>query len=288
MAAPPVVLVTGASRGLGRALVRSLVDRKARVVAVVRKQADAASLEAEYGGSGGGAVVTVLGDVTDPEVPARAVGAAVASFGRLDALINNAGILEPLKRVVDVTPEEWTRMMAVNVVAPATFVRAALPELRKTEGVVVNISSGAAVNVYEAWAPYSAYVAGRTGGSTLSGPALRPPPRPPLAGRTRAPHRSKAALNQFNAVLGKEEPTIRTVAVRPGLVATDMQGVLREQGKTSMAPDQHARFLEAHRENKLLPPEVPANAIAKLALACPRKLSGTYISWEEIDQLLTA
>jgi len=155
MAAPPVVLVTGASRGLGRALVRSLVDRKARVVAVVRKQADAASLEAEYGGSGV-AVVTVLGDVTDPDVPARAVGAAVASFGRLDALINNAGILEPLKRIADVTPEEWTRMMAVNIVAPATFVRAALPELRKTEGVVINISSGAAVNVYEAWAPYSA------------------------------------------------------------------------------------------------------------------------------------
>ena len=102
------------------------------------------------------------------------------------------------------------------------------------------------------------------------------------------PHRSKAALNQFNAVLSKEEPTIRTVAVRPGLVATDMQGVVREQGKAAMAPDQHVRFMEVHRENKLLPAEVPANAIAKLALGCPRKLSGTYISWEEIDQLLAA
>jgi NAD(P)-dependent dehydrogenase (short-subunit alcohol dehydrogenase family) len=155
--APPVVVVTGAARGLGRAVVAQLLDRGACVVALVRTDADAAALADASGTTT--ALTVVVGDLADCAVPDRLVLAATSTFGRMDALVNNAGVLEPLARLADprADADAWHTLLHTNVVAPAQLVRAALPALRASQGVVVNVSSGAAVNAYAGWGPYCAY-----------------------------------------------------------------------------------------------------------------------------------
>jgi NAD(P)-dependent dehydrogenase (short-subunit alcohol dehydrogenase family) len=94
----------------------------------------------------------------------------------------------------------------------------------------------------------------------------------------------------LTAVLAKEEPLVRAVAVRPGVVATDMQQTIRAHGAGTMEAAQHAHFVSLHRDDALLAPALPAGAIATLALACPAAWSGTFVSWndERVAALTTA
>lgn len=129
-------LVSGGGQGIGRAIVARLVADGWRVAAVDR---DAEAL-AEIAALHGPAVLTVAADVADPAVPAAAVARAVAAFGRLDALVNNAGISAngPLARL-DLA--DWRRVLDVNLTAPMLFAQAAAPHLRTASGGIVNIAS---------------------------------------------------------------------------------------------------------------------------------------------------
>ena len=182
----PTALVTGASRGLGRALATALSERGWRLVLDGR---DPARLTAAAAALPHPELVTaVAGDVADSQhraALARAVG------HRLDLLVNNASDLgpSPLPPLAELDPDEFRRVLTVNAVAPLALVQAVLPALRSAHGTIVNISSDAGVEAYAGWGGYGA---------------------------------SKAALDQLTAVLAVEHPELRVYAVDPGDMATDM------------------------------------------------------------------
>jgi NAD(P)-dependent dehydrogenase (short-subunit alcohol dehydrogenase family) len=176
-------LITGASRGLGRALATALSDQGWRLVVDGR---DAGRLRAALADSD---LVTALpGDVADPD---HRTALAEAVGPRLDLLVNNASELgpSPLPSLADLRPDDLRHVLDVNVVAPLALVQAVLPALRAARGTVVDISSDAAVEAYAGWGGYGA---------------------------------SKAALDQLTAVLAVENPELRIYAVDPGDMATDM------------------------------------------------------------------
>jgi 3-oxoacyl-[acyl-carrier protein] reductase len=158
-----VALVTGASRGIGRAVALALAADGAAVVAGYREQAEAAAaLVAEIAAAGGQAMAYPA-DVADAAACEAMVVAAVGRFGRLDILINSAGTgLEKL--LMDTTVDEWDRLMAVHLRGMYACTRAALPAMIGQEyGRIINISSiwgmtGAAGEV-----AYSAAKAGQIG-----------------------------------------------------------------------------------------------------------------------------
>ncbi|SDN52123.1 SDR family oxidoreductase [Geodermatophilus sp. DSM 45219] len=183
---PPTALVTGASRGLGAALAEALARRGWRLVVDGR---DPARLAATVAALPRPDLVTALpGDVADP---AHRAALASAVPDRLDLLVNNASELgpTPLPRLADLPAEALERVLAVNTVAPLALVQAVLPALERARGVVLDVSSDAAVEAYEGWGGYGA---------------------------------SKAALDRLTAVLAVEHPALRVYAVDPGDMATDM------------------------------------------------------------------
>jgi short-subunit dehydrogenase len=133
-------IVTGASSGIGREIVRQLAGAGAKVVAVARREERLRELAAEMAKEGG-TVVTVAGDVTDPHTRQQALDAAAADFGGLDILVNNAGI-GAMGLFETATPERLRRVMEVNFFALVEMTRLALPLLKQgTRPIIVNVSS---------------------------------------------------------------------------------------------------------------------------------------------------
>ena len=140
----PTALVTGAGRGLGLALARTLLSGGWRVVVDARR---AGHLAAALPGA-----VIVPGDVTDPVHR----DALAASVSRLDLLVNNASDLgpSPLPRLADAPLAAVRRVYETNVLAPLALTQLFLPLLRASHGTVLNVSSDAAVEAYEGWGAY--------------------------------------------------------------------------------------------------------------------------------------
>ena len=140
-----VAIVTGAARGLGRAMALGLLESGLAVVAVCRPRSGGEEAVPPFPE---GRWVRVDGDVTNPEDCARAVSTAQAAFGRVDVLVNNAAIAhDPFPKVhdtdfVDVEPEVWRRIVDVNVTGPFLMARAVVPHLVvQGWGRVVNLST---------------------------------------------------------------------------------------------------------------------------------------------------
>jgi len=184
-----VALVTGASRGLGRALTAELVTRGWHVVVDARDGTRLAAVVDELRAPG--AVRAIAGDVTDP-AHRHALAEAVDQAGGLDLLVNNASVLgpSPQPRLADYPLDVLERVYAVNTVAPLALVQLLLPYLEKRGGRVVDISSDAAVEAYAGWGGYGS---------------------------------AKAALDQLSAILAAEHPDLRVYALDPGDMATELQ-----------------------------------------------------------------
>jgi NAD(P)-dependent dehydrogenase (short-subunit alcohol dehydrogenase family) len=148
-------LVTGASRGLGLALARFLAGQERSLVIDARGARDLERAAAELSALGA-SVVALLGDVTDPGHRDDLIAAA-AELGGLDLLVNNASTLgaSPLPSLAHAPPEALRRALEVNVVAPLALTQEALP-LLAGGGLVVNVSSDAAVGGYASWGVYGA------------------------------------------------------------------------------------------------------------------------------------
>ena len=181
-------LITGASRGLGLALARSLADDGWALVLDARGADDLAAVADELGHRT--QVSAVAGDVADEAHRAALVDAA-RSLGGLDLLVHNASDLgpSPLPHVADLPLEAFERVLAVNVAAPLRLTQLALAVLRPG-ATVLAVTSDAAVEAYEGWGGYGA---------------------------------SKAALEQLFAVLAVERPDLRVHRVDPGDMNTRMQ-----------------------------------------------------------------
>lgn len=182
-----------------------------------------------------------------------AIARAKETFQYIDGLVLNAATIDPLCRIGDRTPlSAWHSHFDTNFFSLVVALKAALPALRETElgGRVVFVSSGAAVKGIPGWGPYNA---------------------------------SKAAMNSLCRTLAEEEPGIVSVAIRPGMVDTDMQGKLRAEGEPYMTKAAYEAFTRAHTENKLVRPEDCGHVIAALALKAPRHLSGQFVDWDSED-----
>ncbi len=191
----PIALVTGASRGLGLALARDLAGtgwsliidaREPDALAVAAADLEERAARAERQGQ----VVAVAGDVAD-EAHRRALTAAAAELGGLDALVHNASVLGPSPQpgLADYPLDVLAQVYAVNVVAPLALTQLALPRLRPGAAVVA-VTSDAAVEAYPGWGGYGS---------------------------------SKAALEHLTAVLAAEHPDLRVYRVDPGDMRTRMQ-----------------------------------------------------------------
>ena len=157
-----VAIVTGAASGIGRATTQRLVDEGATVVAV-DQDADGLAAAAEAIGKeadDAGAVVTLVGDVTDPGSAAQAVATATGELGRLDVLVNNAGILR-FEHSHEVAADDWDRMLRINLTGTFQFCQAAIPVMVAAgRGAIVNVASTAATFGHP-WA--AAYAASKGG-----------------------------------------------------------------------------------------------------------------------------
>ncbi|HKU39988.1 MAG TPA: SDR family oxidoreductase [Polyangiales bacterium] len=189
-------LVTGASRGLGRALAEQLAAGGCKVVLVARGEAE---LDAALAGirARGGQAYAIAADVADKTAVYRIVGQANALAGPIDVLINNASTLghTPLGLLIDSECEDLERVLAVNVVAPFRLTKAVLGSmLLRGSGTIVNISSDAAVEAYPTWGAYGA---------------------------------SKAALDQLTRIWAAEHGSsgVRMFSVDPGEMDTELHAL---------------------------------------------------------------
>ncbi|MDN5744682.1 MAG: SDR family oxidoreductase [Nocardioidaceae bacterium] len=146
-----VVLVTGASSGLGAACARLMAGQGAQVYAVARDEARLAEVVAH----GDGRIAAHRADLADPAACAGAVAACVEQFGRLDVLVNNAG-RHDFRITTDVSIEQWQRDIAVNLNSTFFLSQAALPHLIETRGNIVNVASVAGVSGEAYSAAYTA------------------------------------------------------------------------------------------------------------------------------------
>src|SRR3989440_9807709 len=146
----PVALITGASRGLGRALAGTRAARGFTLVRDARGAPDLAAVAQEL--AGWTRVVALAGDVADAEHRA-ALAAAVADLGSLDLLVNNASVLGPSPQpaLAGYPLDELARVYQVNVLAPVGLIQLLLPALTAAGGRIVNVSSDAAVEPYTGW-----------------------------------------------------------------------------------------------------------------------------------------
>ena len=196
---PRTAIVTGASRGIGRAVAEGLAKDGYQIVVVARStnalEATAKAIE-EIGGT----AWVVAGDIADYQTAQAAASAAITHSGRLDLVVNNAGLIEPIARLADSDPQAWGHVIDVNYKGVYFMLRAALPAmLERGGGTVINISSGAATSALEGWSHYCS---------------------------------SKAAVLSLTRCVHKEygDQGIRMIGLSPGTVATHMQEAIKASG----------------------------------------------------------
>lgn len=303
----PVVLVTGASRGLGLCIAQLLLRGTsalpaAHVVTLSRSRTPELEQLLAGDGSAAGQLAVVQGDVTSEADNERAVKAAVDRWGRLDAVVFNAGIIEfarlgevvsarsgvgrssdePLLCGVDgwkgtpclpelaVLPDSLYAHMPVSPQSPDSF----------AQQIAINVSS--LVTTLHYALPYL------RASPTGCGKAVFVSSGAATSGRASwgAYNAGKAAMNGIARTLASEEDRVAVWAVQPGVVATEMQRDIREKARGKMTDADHQRFVDMHSQGQLLPPEKPAHVLAALAIRGTRDepaglgRSGAFLKWE--------
>ncbi|KAM3418389.1 hypothetical protein BST61_g4383 [Cercospora zeina] len=249
---PQVILLTGASRGIGRSIAEYLLSSPSqhRLVVTARTGGPLLQLANKYPSQ----VAILKGDHSDPAIGQEAVKLAVSKFQQLDGVVVNHATPEPVMRLADSNSHEWRNAYDVNFFSAVSILQTALPQLRMSRGRVVLVSSTTSVTPFRSLGAY---------GST------------------------KAALNHLAAVLHEEEEAITAVAIRPGEVDTELQRNLREKyAACGMMPSADAAKFHALKHNGgLLPPSVPARVIGELVLNASRDVGGRVFRWD--DEILS-
>ena len=213
-----VVVITGASRGIGAAAAIAFAHKGALVALLARSGAQIEDVAGKIGAD----AMAVQCDVADWASVQTAMAAVVNRFGRVDVLINNAGVIDPISFLADTDPTAWARAIATNLSGVFHGLRAALPIMRsQRSGTVINVSSGAATSPYEGW---GAYCASKAGALML----------------TRSAHLEEASNG------------IRVLGLSPGTVATEMQIKIKASGLNAVSQLDPAVHV---------PPDWPARAL---------------------------
>lgn len=206
-----VAIVTGGSKGIGRAIAAGLADAGAGVVISARRGGEVVRAAAELSEQSGSRVVGLAADVRSFDDCRRLVDHTVAEFGRLDILVNNAG-LGIFKTVADMAPEEWLQQVETNLNGVFFATRAALPHLTDDGGWIVNIGSLAGKNAFPGGAAYNA---------------------------------TKFGLIGFSEALMQEvrHDGVRVSYIMPGSVATDFAGGPAGDDDWKIQPEDVARIV---------------------------------------------
>lgn len=150
-----VAVVTGASRGLGRAYAAALAEAGAAVALVARGAMELGSFARELS-SVGHRVISIAADVTDDDAVQRAANHVLSVFGGVDLLVNSAGVGMPMGPFADAAIERWWRTIEVNVKGPALWSRALLPSMmRRRSGRIINLASIAGTRAIANWSAYT-------------------------------------------------------------------------------------------------------------------------------------
>ena len=230
-----VVVITGASRGIGAAAAQVFVRAGAKVALLARSEADIQVLAAGLGTD----AMALVCDVAQAASVAAAMAAVIARWGRIDVLINNAGVIEPIARIADTDPADWSHAIDVNLKGVFNGMRYAIPVMRaQGAGTILTVSSGAAHTPLEGWA---AYCASKAGAAML----------------TRAAHLEEAAHG------------LRIMGMSPGTVATEMQVVIKASGVNPVSQ------LDASDH---IPAEWPARALLWMCSTAADQWLGQEIS----------
>jgi 3-oxoacyl-[acyl-carrier protein] reductase len=238
-----VAIVTGASRGIGAAAAFALGEAGASVMLAAR---DAAQTEvnAQRINAAGGKAVSIACDVADYTACQRLVQETTQRLGPPDALVNNAGVIEPIGAVATGDPAEWARNIQINLVGAYYAIRAVLPAmLARGRGSIINLSSGAALRPQEGWSAYCTAKAG-------------------LAMLTRS-------IDLEHRAAG-----IRVFGFQPGTTDTDMQVIIRASGINPIS--------RIPRE-QLTPVAHPAGAIVYLCTQEADDLAGMEFGLRDED-----
>jgi NAD(P)-dependent dehydrogenase (short-subunit alcohol dehydrogenase family) len=203
-----VTLITGASQGLGRALALAFAREGARVVLNARSEESIRPVAAEVE-EAGAEVLAVAADVSKGADVERLVGEAVGRFGRIDVLVNNAGLLGPRVAIEEYPEDEWRRVIDANLTGPFLVSKATIPHM-DDGGSVINVVSGVSVEGRAEWGAYSV---------------------------------SKFGVEGLTQILASEleEQGVRVNAVDPGGMRTDMRAAAypEEDPQTRITPEEN-------------------------------------------------
>ena len=233
-----VVIVTGASRGIGAATAEAMAAEGAKLMLLARDAAAVGALAKRLGAE------AMACDVADFAQVEAAVARARTAFGRVDVLVNNAGVIAPIGALADSNPAAWTRAADINFKGVDHGMRAVLPVmLAQGGGTILTLGSGAAQRPLEGWSHYCA---------------------------------AKAAALMLTRALHLEARGrgIRAISLSPGTVATDMQRAIRASG---INPVSRIDFSEH------VPPEWPARALVWLATDAAAEFAGEEVSLRDPD-----
>lgn len=233
-----VVLITGGSRGIGRATALEAARRGATVWLTSRDAKACAKVVDEIRAAGGRAWADAC-NVADYDDVERLVKLVLQEEERLDALVNNAGVIEPIGHLWENDPDQWARNIEINLIGVFNGCRAVLPHFTEVgQGVIVNVSSGAAHKPKEGW---SAYCAGKAGVAML----------------TQSIHLEAAPLG------------VRVYGFQPGVVDTEMQSTIRASGVNEVS---------RLRRDQLADPSEPAHIIGWLCSEEAADLAGQELT----------
>lgn len=243
-----VIIVTGVSRGIGKAIVKELMktENDAVVYGIARSEEQLKELKSAYPDK----FYYVAGDITNAGKLEELVSAAISRHGRINSVIANAGVLEPVQDVNHLKVDAWKKLFDINFFSIVSLTSIVMPYLSEASGDLILVSSGASCKPYYAWGAYGA---------------------------------SKAALNHFAMTVAQESPKVKAIAVAPGVVDTQMQDDIRDVfGPESMTPEALKRFEDLKKNRQLLHPSVPAVIYSRLALSgIPASLNGEYLRYND-------
>ena len=217
-----------------------------KLIAIARSKDKLDQLINEYSDD---RVGIVAGDVTDESTLTASIELAKSKFGQINSVIANAGVLDPVSSIEQAKLDDWKWAFDINFFSVVNLAKLALPELRKTKGNFIGVSSGAAVSAYNGWGAYGS---------------------------------SKAALNNLMLTIAEQELDVKSLAIAPGVVDTDMQANIRNKAGKNMQPDALKKFTNLYENKQLLLPEVPAKVYANLALkSWSDDVNGQYLRFND-------
>jgi 3-oxoacyl-[acyl-carrier protein] reductase len=229
-----VAVITGAGRGLGRAIALAFAEEGARVVIVSRSREEIDRVAGEINAMGS-KVLALRGDVSRSGEVSRLMQEVMNRFSRLDILVNNASVMGPPRFLQDADVESWEKAIAINLHGVFFCSReAALIMSRQRGGKIINITSGLGQMPYPRFCAYAV---------------------------------SKAGVSQMTRSLAEElkECRIQVNAIDPGVMDTRLQKDLRNLGASVLGKDIHEHFLQYEREGRLKDPAVVASLAVFLA-----------------------